>query len=86
LKWWFQPDRRGNSRRLTILEQRRRSERIVSPGPSLPSRLNDILAEAYGGAVLIAARETDLPEEVFPAACPWTFEEAMRASVPGEEP
>jgi hypothetical protein len=61
-------------------------ERIVSPGPRPPSRLDDILVEAHRDAVLIAARETDLPGELFPAACPWTFEEAMRASVPGEEP
>jgi len=30
LKWRFRPDRRGNSWRLTILEQRRRAERIAS--------------------------------------------------------
>src|SRR3954447_21138782 len=33
LKWRFQPDHRGNSWRLTILEQRRRSQRIVSRNP-----------------------------------------------------
>jgi hypothetical protein len=84
LKWRFQPDRRGNSWHLTILEQRRRSRRIVSRNPSLRPRLDDILAEAYGDAVLIAARETELPEDTFPAACPWTFEEAMLAEFLGE--
>jgi len=79
LKWRFQPDRRGNSWRLTILEQRRRAERIVARSPSLRPRLDAILIEAYGDAVLIAERETDLPGETFPAVCPWTFEEAMRA-------
>ena len=79
LKWRFQPDRRGNSWRLTILEQRRRSARIVSRNPSLRPRLDDILAEAYGDAVLMAARETELPEDTFPSACPWTFQEAMLA-------
>jgi hypothetical protein len=72
LTWRFQPDRRGNSWRLTILEQRRRSGRIVSRNPSLRPRLDDILAEAYGDAVLIAARDTELPEETFPPVCPWT--------------
>ena len=38
LKWRFQPDRRGHSWRLTILEQRRRSRRIVSRNPSLRPR------------------------------------------------
>src|SRR3979490_1166385 len=53
LKWAFQPDLRGNSWRLTILEQRRRAERIVSRNPSLRSRLCEVLTEAYGDAVLI---------------------------------
>jgi len=86
LKWRFQPDRRGNGWRLTILEQRRRSGRIVSRSPSLRPRMDEILTEAYGDAVLIAARETDLPEETFPPRCPWTFEEAMLAGFLGEEP
>jgi hypothetical protein len=41
LKWRFQPDRRGNSWRLTILEQRRRASRIVSRNLSLRPRLDD---------------------------------------------
>jgi hypothetical protein len=86
LKWRFQPDRRGNSWRLSILEQRRRSQRIVSRNPGLRPRLDDILAEAFGDAVLIAARETELPEETFPAVCSWTFEEVMLVEFLGEEP
>jgi Domain of unknown function DUF29 len=86
LKWRFQPDRRSNSWRLTILEQRRRSGRIVSRNPSLRPRLDAILVEAYGDAVLIAERETDLPGETFPSICPWTSEEAMLAEFLDEEP
>ncbi|MGD0432264.1 MAG: DUF29 domain-containing protein [Acetobacteraceae bacterium] len=84
LKWRFQPDRRGNSLRLTILEPRRRSGRIVARNPSLRSCLDDIVTEAHGDAILIAARETELPEETFPPACPWTFEEAVLAEFPAE--
>jgi hypothetical protein len=84
LKWRLQPDRRGNSWRLAILEQRRRCERIVSRNPSLRPRLDEILAEAYGDAVLIAARETDVPEETFPPVCPWTFDAAMLAEFQDE--
>jgi Domain of unknown function DUF29 len=86
LKWRFQPDRRGNSWRLTVLEQRRRAGRIVARNPSLRPRLNEILAEAYGDAVLIAGRETELPEETFPSVCPWTFEEVMLAEFFGGAP
>jgi hypothetical protein len=86
LMWRFRPDRRGNSWRLTILEQHRRSGRIVARNPSLRPRLDDILAEAYGDAVLIAGREADLPKESFPAVCPWSFEDVMLAELPGEAP
>jgi hypothetical protein len=85
LKWRFQPERRGNSWRLTILEQRRRVERIVSRGPSLRPRLDEVLTEAYGDAVLIAARETELAEATFPTVCPWTFDEAARDEFPGQD-
>ena len=85
LKWRFQPDRRGNSWRLTILEQRRRAERIVSRNPSLRPRLDEILAEAYGDALLIAERETALPPETFPGVCPWTVEEALRGDFTRQE-
>jgi hypothetical protein len=86
LKWRFQPDRRGSSWRLTILEQRRRSGRIVARNPSLRPRIEGILTEAYGDALLIAARETELPEDTFPPVCPWTFEAIMLAAFLGEEP
>ena len=78
LKWRFQPERRGKSWRLTILEQRRRAERLISRNPSLRPRLQEVMAEAYGDAVLIAGRETKGAEAAFPQTCPWTFDDAMR--------
>jgi hypothetical protein len=86
LKWRFQLERRGNSWRFTILEQRRRAIRIVSRNPGLRPRLADILAEAYGDAILIAGRETELSVETFPSVCPWTFEQATVAEFLGEGP
>jgi len=82
LKWQFQPGLRGNSWRLTIREQRRRAERILGQNPSLRAGLPAILVEAYGDAVLIAERETGLPENTFPADCPWTFDQATRDELP----
>ncbi len=78
LKWRHQPGYRGNSLRLTILEQRRRVEKLLGRNPSLRPRLDDLLAEAYADALLIAERETGLPEGAFPETCPWSFEDAMR--------
>ena len=76
LKWQFQPERRGRSWRTTIVEQRLRAGRVFSDNPGLRQHLPAIEAAAYREAVQIASRETDLPDETFPAACPWTFEQA----------
>jgi ribosomal protein L29 len=81
LKWRFQPDRRGKSWRSTIREQRRQVGRVLADNPSLRPQIDSILADAYGDAVLIAERETDLPEDSFPAGCPWTFDQAMQDEV-----
>jgi hypothetical protein len=37
------------------------------------------MADVYGDAVLIAARETGLAEDAFPPECPWSYEEATQA-------
>ena len=80
LKWRYQPDRRGRSWRLTIAEQRRRIARLLKRNPSLEPLLAEALEDAYGDALLIAARETDLDESAFPPACPFTLEEIMDAN------
>jgi len=77
LKWRFQPERRGRSWQATIREQRSEVADLLADNPSLGARLDELLPNAYGKAVQIAIRETDLPEETFPAICPWSFEQAM---------
>lgn len=80
LKWRYQPDRRGRSWRLTIAEQRRRIARLLKRNPSLKPLLAEALEDAYGDALLIAARETDLDESAFPPACPFSLEQVMDAN------
>jgi len=77
LKWRHQPDRRGKSWRLTIVEQRRRLRRHLHDNPSLRAVLPEALDDAYGDARIAAARETDLEPDTFPATCPWTVDEIM---------
>jgi hypothetical protein len=77
LKWQVQPALRGNSWRLTIVEQRARLAEHLRENPSLKSVLPDAFATAYRFALLRAQRETGLPEGAFPATCPWTSEEAV---------
>ena len=76
LKWQFQPEQRGNSWLATIREQRRRVARVLRKNSGLKGELPEAFADAYGDAVLIASRETGLPDSAFPAECPWLFEQA----------
>jgi hypothetical protein len=77
LKWRFQPTGRSTRWRLTIEEQRREVVDHLADNPSLKARLPDVMANAYASAILAAARETGLDRLVFPAACPWSFEQIV---------
>jgi hypothetical protein len=74
LEWRFQPAGRCTSWRLTIEEQRREVIDHLADNPSLKAKLPEALAPAYDGAVLAAARETNIGREIFPTSCPWPFE------------
>ena len=77
LKWAYQPERRSKSWRLTIEEQRRQLSRHLRDNPSLRGWQDEAMADAYGDAVLRAERETDLPRDLFPWSCAYTFEQVM---------
>jgi hypothetical protein len=77
LKWRFQPGGRSTSWRLTIAEQRREVVDHLADNPSLKAKLPETMESAYGGAVLAAARETNLDLDIFPSVCPWSFEQVI---------
>ncbi|HRY16154.1 MAG TPA: DUF29 domain-containing protein [Candidatus Competibacteraceae bacterium] len=77
LKWRYQPERRGNSWRLTIKEQRQRIIRVLRKNPSLKATLDEVQHDAYSDAILIAARETGLPDALFPEDNPFTWEQII---------
>src|ERR1700733_7061540 len=77
LKWQHQPAFRGTSWRLTLEERRNRLEDHLADNPSLKSSLFETVVAAYRNAVLGAARETGRDRNVFPIACPWSFEQLM---------
>src|SRR5688572_21911684 len=54
LKWQFQPERRGNSWKYTIKEQRFEVIDLLSDSPSLNHQLDEQLEHAYQKALLIA--------------------------------
>lgn len=80
LKWQYQPVGRSISWQLTIKEQRREVIRHLADNPSLKGRLSETMVDAYGDATIGAARETGLPETMFPAECPWSFEQIVDAA------
>lgn len=77
LKWRYQPERRGSSWRLTIKEQRQRILRILRRNPSLKAHLDETCRDAYSDAILIAARETGLPETLFPQENSLSWEQTI---------
>ena len=78
LKWEFQPALRGNSWRLSVEEQRYRLADHLDDNPSLKSKLASATADAYRFALIDAEKETGLRRDMFPARCPWSFDQMMR--------
>ena len=77
LKWQYQPTMRGHSWKYSIKEQRIQSKIHIKDNPSLKSKLDEVLVDAYDLAVLKAAKETTLDEKSFPKKCPYAFDQIM---------
>ena len=79
LKWQVQKDRRSNSWRRTIKDQRRRLEKHLSENPSLKAALLEVVEDVYPSAIVAAANETGLDDEQFPANCPYSVGQILDA-------
>ncbi|HRJ61904.1 MAG TPA: DUF29 domain-containing protein [Azospirillaceae bacterium] len=79
LKWRFQPERRGSSWQASIRIQRVEIAKHVKKNPSLKADIAETMSDAYEVAQIAAAGETGLLETVFPAECPWSYEQIMDA-------
>src|SRR5206468_2541186 len=77
LKWQFQSDKRSNSWRATIIEQRRRINSELADSPSLRRYPASVIEEEYVPARLRAADETGVPLNRFPSSCPYSAAEAL---------
>ena len=71
LKWKYQPQKRNNSWKASITEHSLRLNRAFKKSPSLKPYFDDVFAECYTDARLIAAQETGLDINVFPNVCPF---------------
>jgi hypothetical protein len=77
LKWEFQLERRSRSRAATIARERDAIRDHLDENPSLKPRQAELFAKACRGARADAAAETNMPLTRFPAACPYTLDQAM---------
>jgi hypothetical protein len=71
------PESSARRIKLSVDEQRIAIDAHLADNPSLKTVVAEATALAYRQARIGAQRETDLDAAVFPAHCPWTFEEMM---------
>ncbi len=79
LKWKFQASLRGRVWQATIRVQRDDLVDLLQQMPGLRRYLGDQLPEVYPVAVEGAITETELLDEVFPPACPFTLDQILDA-------
>ncbi|MCL1474580.1 DUF29 domain-containing protein [Argonema antarcticum] len=77
LKYKYQPEKRTNSWRYTIIEHRQRLRDTFKTSPSLYGFFEEIFNESYQDARELAAGETGLSINIFPPESPFTVEEVL---------
>ena len=77
LKFDHQPERRSRSWRLSIVEQRKNANFVLTDNPGRKSRLDEALQRAYDTARVKPSKETRLPLATFPETCPYTREAVL---------
>ncbi len=77
LKWQYQPEKRSESWRSTISEQRICIETLLEDSPSLQPLLAEVFADCYQKARLKASDETGIKLNFFPQESPFTLEETL---------
>jgi len=84
LKWEYQSDKRSQSWRSTITEQRICIEGLLEDSPSLQPFILEVFDDCYEKARLKAAEETGIKLKFFPIESPFTIEEVLKSSFLGE--
>lgn len=77
LKCSYQAKRKSRSWQATLLEQRHQVEELVAASPSLKPPLVALADASYAKAVRIAAIETGLARDTFPAKNPYTVDQLL---------
>ncbi|WP_016949652.1 DUF29 domain-containing protein [Anabaena sp. PCC 7108] len=77
LKWQYQPEKRSESWRSTITEQRICIEALLEDSPSLQPLFTEIFADCYEKARFKASEETGIKLNFFPKESPFTLEDTL---------
>ncbi|MFK0733525.1 MAG: DUF29 domain-containing protein [Gloeotrichia echinulata GP01] len=80
LKWEYQPEKRSESWRSTISEQRICIETLLEDSPSLQPLLAELFADCYQKARIKASDETGIKLNFFPQESPFTLVETLEIS------
>ena len=77
LKWEFQPQNRSRSWLATIRIQRLDISDLLDENPSLQPYLEEAIQKVYRKGVILAIKDTNLPEHTFPAEPPYSLMELL---------
>lgn len=77
LQYQYQPQKRSNSWRFTLIEHRDRLNVALEDSPSLKPYLEEIFEQCYAKARKKAAVETGLNIDIFPVQCPFTIDQTL---------
>ena len=80
LKWQYQPEKRSESWRSTITEQRICIEGLLEDSPSLQPLISEVFDDCYQKARLKASDETGIKLNFFPKESPFTPKETLKYS------
>ncbi|MGB7412949.1 MAG: DUF29 domain-containing protein [Thermosynechococcaceae cyanobacterium] len=77
LKWQYQPSKRTNSWKATIREHRNRIQETFEDSPSLKNYYEQVFNKSYSKAQALAADETGLDIDSFPAKSPYSLQQVL---------
>ncbi|VXD11219.1 conserved hypothetical protein [Planktothrix serta PCC 8927] len=80
LKWHYQPEKRSESWRSTITEQRICIEGLLEDSPSLKPLLSEVFEGCYQKARLKASDKTGIKLNFFPKESPFSLKETLESS------
>lgn len=84
LKWNYQSNQRSKSWKYTIQEQRLQILDLLEQNPSLKPYQEEAVSKAYQLSLLLIGRETPLDPKELPSQCPYTVDQILDASFPGD--